>query len=170
MVEKKNSEDYQKGLRRSERRVKEMTYQVRPGCHCRGSAGSAAPPNASLLFLQSEEDRKTLLRMQELIDKLQAKVKSYKRQAENAVSTLCRTKFWSRTRFSLTLVLDQNLVQSSQAGPFYFRTPAVIKNCTRIKNPFSRQERYEVKPPECSSALRVIHQFIINYRWLLVTN
>lgn len=39
-----------------------------------------------LLFLQSEEDRKTLLRMQELIDKLQTKVKSYKRQAENAVS------------------------------------------------------------------------------------
>lgn len=37
-------------------------------------------------FLQSEEDRKTLIRMQELIDKLQTKVKSYKRQAENAVS------------------------------------------------------------------------------------
>lgn len=40
-------------------------------------------------FLQSEEDRKTLLRMQELIDKLQTKVKSYKRQAENAVSLYC---------------------------------------------------------------------------------
>lgn len=39
-----------------------------------------------VVFLQTEEDRKTLLRMQELIDKLQAKVKSYKRQAENAVS------------------------------------------------------------------------------------
>lgn len=37
-------------------------------------------------FVQSEEDKKTLLRMQELIERLQAKVKSYKRQAENAVS------------------------------------------------------------------------------------
>lgn len=35
---------------------------------------------------QSEEEKKTLLRMQELIEKLQSKVKSYKRQAENAVS------------------------------------------------------------------------------------
>ncbi|CAK6981996.1 myosin-7B-like [Scomber scombrus] len=59
MVEQKNSEEYQKGVRRYERRVKELTYQ-------------------------SEEDKKTLLRMQELIDKLQAKVKSYKRQAESA--------------------------------------------------------------------------------------
>lgn len=38
------------------------------------------------VFLQSEEDRKTLMRMQDLIEKLQTKVKSYKRQAENAVS------------------------------------------------------------------------------------
>ncbi|XP_076597238.1 myosin-7-like [Chaetodon auriga] len=59
MVEQKKSEEYQKGVRRYERRCKELTYQ-------------------------SEEDRKTLLRMQELIDKLQTKVKSYKRQAESA--------------------------------------------------------------------------------------
>ncbi|XP_008301730.1 myosin-7B-like [Stegastes partitus] len=59
MVEQKKSEEYQKGVRRYGRRVKELTYQ-------------------------SEEDRKTLLRMQELIDKLQTKVKSYKRQVENA--------------------------------------------------------------------------------------
>ena len=42
------------------------------------------------MFLQSEEDKKTLLRMQELIDRLQTKVKSYKRQAENAVRDYCR--------------------------------------------------------------------------------
>ncbi|XP_029010914.1 myosin-7B-like [Betta splendens] len=59
IVEQKKSEEYHKGVRRYERRVKELTYQ-------------------------SEEDRKTLLRMQDLIDKLQTKVKSYKRQAENA--------------------------------------------------------------------------------------
>ncbi|XP_039878686.1 myosin-7B-like [Simochromis diagramma] len=58
-LEQKKSEEYQKGVRRYERKVKELTYQ-------------------------SEEDKKTLLRMQELIERLQAKVKSYKRQAENA--------------------------------------------------------------------------------------
>lgn len=36
--------------------------------------------------LQAEEDRKNLARMQDLIDKLQSKVKSYKRQFEEAVS------------------------------------------------------------------------------------
>lgn len=59
MVEQRKSEEYHKGVRRYERRLKELTSQ-------------------------SEEDRKTLLRMQELVDKLQTKVKSYKRQAENA--------------------------------------------------------------------------------------
>lgn len=37
-------------------------------------------------YLQAEEDRKNLARMQDLIDKLQSKVKSYKRQFEEAVS------------------------------------------------------------------------------------
>ncbi|KAJ8793746.1 hypothetical protein J1605_003557 [Eschrichtius robustus] len=46
-------------LRKHERRVKELTYQT-------------------------EEDRKNVLRLQDLVDKLQAKVKSYKRQAEEA--------------------------------------------------------------------------------------
>lgn len=40
-----------------------------------------------LFCLQAEEDRKNILRLQDLVDKLQAKVKSYKRQAEEAVST-----------------------------------------------------------------------------------
>ena len=38
------------------------------------------------LCLQAEEDRKNILRLQDLVDKLQAKVKAYKRQAEEAVS------------------------------------------------------------------------------------
>lgn len=38
--------------------------------------------------LQSEEDRKNVLRLQDLVDKLQVKVKSYKRQAEEAVSQM----------------------------------------------------------------------------------
>ena len=41
-----------------------------------------------MLFVQAEEDKKNLVRLQDLIDKLQAKVKSYKRQAEEAVSPL----------------------------------------------------------------------------------
>lgn len=41
----------------------------------------------SIIF-QTEEDRKNILRLQDLVDKLQAKVKSYKRQAEEAVSIL----------------------------------------------------------------------------------
>lgn len=40
------------------------------------------------LLAQTEEDRKNLARMQDLVDKLQSKVKSYKRQFEEAVSTL----------------------------------------------------------------------------------
>lgn len=42
----------------------------------------------SPLPAQAEEDRKNLARMQDLVDKLQSKVKSYKRQFEEAVSTL----------------------------------------------------------------------------------
>lgn len=40
------------------------------------------------MLVQTEEDRKNLARMQDLVDKLQSKVKSYKRQFEEAVSTL----------------------------------------------------------------------------------
>lgn len=45
------------------------------------------------LSLQTEEDSKNLARSQELIDKLQAKVKSYNRQAEEAVSPPQHFKF-----------------------------------------------------------------------------
>jgi len=38
-------------------------------------------------FIKTEEDRKNLVRLQDLVDKLQLKVKSYKRTAEEAVST-----------------------------------------------------------------------------------
>lgn len=40
-----------------------------------------------LLWFQTEEDRKNLARLQDLVDKLQLKVKSYKKAAEQAVST-----------------------------------------------------------------------------------
>ncbi|PIO34622.1 hypothetical protein AB205_0056000, partial [Aquarana catesbeiana] len=42
------------------------------------------PVNSSILLWQAEEDRKNNLRLQDLVDKLQLKVKSYKRQTEEA--------------------------------------------------------------------------------------
>lgn len=56
-----------------------------------GGGTGANPVQAnpeSPLLVQTEEDRKNLARMQDLVDKLQSKVKSYKRQFEEAVSTL----------------------------------------------------------------------------------
>ncbi len=41
--------------------------------------------------LQTEEDKKNITRLQDLVDKLQMKVKSYKRQAEEAVSIILKT-------------------------------------------------------------------------------
>lgn len=40
----------------------------------------------SVIKHQSDEDKKNMTRLQELVDKLQLKVKVYKRQAEEAVS------------------------------------------------------------------------------------
>uniref|UniRef100_A0A8D1DYC8 Myosin-6 n=1 Tax=Sus scrofa TaxID=9823 RepID=A0A8D1DYC8_PIG len=58
-AEQKRNAESVKGMRKSERRIKELTYQT-------------------------EEDRKTLLRLQDLVDKLQLKGKADKRQAEEA--------------------------------------------------------------------------------------
>ncbi|KAM9120152.1 myosin-1B [Pangshura tecta] len=68
--EQKRSADAIKGMRKYERRVKELTYQT-------------------------EEDRKNVLRLQDLVDKLQLKVKAYKRQAEESeeLSNVNLTKF-----------------------------------------------------------------------------
>merc|ERR1711970_1003341 len=60
----------QKTLRKSERRIKELTFQA-------------------------EEDRKNHERMQDLVDKLQQKIKTYKRQIEEAeeIAALNLAKF-----------------------------------------------------------------------------
>ena len=58
-AENRRQGDAQKNLRKSERRIKELTYQ-------------------------QDEDRKNHERMQALIDQLQGKVKSYKKQIEEA--------------------------------------------------------------------------------------
>merc|ERR1711879_368210 len=58
-AESRRMADGQKNLRKSERRIKELTYA-------------------------SDEDRKNHERMQALIDQLQSKIKSYKKQIEEA--------------------------------------------------------------------------------------
>merc|ERR1712038_304356 len=62
--------DSQKNLRKSERRIKELAYS-------------------------SDEDRKNHERMQGLIDQLQGKIKSYKKQTEEAeeIAALNLAKF-----------------------------------------------------------------------------
>ena len=62
--------DGQKNLRKSERRIKELTYA-------------------------SDEDRKNHERMQALVDQLQCKIKSYKKQIEEAeeIAALNLAKF-----------------------------------------------------------------------------
>ncbi|TRY53867.1 hypothetical protein DNTS_002810 [Danionella cerebrum] len=57
--EQKRSSESVKGIRKYERRIKELTYQT-------------------------DEDRKNIARLQDLVDKLQLKVKAYKRAAEEA--------------------------------------------------------------------------------------
>lgn len=59
-TEQKRSTEAIKGIRKYERRVKELSYQT-------------------------EEDKKTILRLQDLVDKLQIKIKAYKRQNEETV-------------------------------------------------------------------------------------
>merc|ERR1711970_1090230 len=58
-AENRRMADAQKGLRKSERKIKELTYA-------------------------QDEDRKNHERMQGLIDQLQGKIKSYKKQIEEA--------------------------------------------------------------------------------------
>jgi len=69
-AENRRCADAQKNLRKSERRIKELTYQ-------------------------QDEDRKNHERMQGLIDQLQGKVKSYKKQIEEAeeIAALNLAKF-----------------------------------------------------------------------------
>lgn len=89
-AEQRKGSDSIKGVRKYERRVKELTYQVYPNYFL---YPFTLIPCVSCkihdLFnsMQTEEDRKNLARLQDLVDKLQMKVKSYKRTAEEAVST-----------------------------------------------------------------------------------
>lgn len=61
--EQRRHADTQKNMRKADRRLKELAFQA-------------------------DEDRKNQERTQDLIDKLQQKIKTYKRQVEEAVSPL----------------------------------------------------------------------------------
>uniref|UniRef100_A0A8K9XQF8 Myosin tail domain-containing protein n=1 Tax=Oncorhynchus mykiss TaxID=8022 RepID=A0A8K9XQF8_ONCMY len=75
--EQKRGVEAVKGVRKYERRVKELTYQT-------------------------DEDKKNVGRLQDLVDKLQMKVKAYKRQAEEAVSHLLYLVKYSESMLSKT--------------------------------------------------------------------
>lgn len=81
--EQKRAADAVKGIRKYERRIKELTYQ-------------------------SEEEKKTVVRLQNLVDKLQFKVKAYKRQIEEAVRLFfCKlnTSFFIHIESSIFILL-----------------------------------------------------------------
>lgn len=62
------------------------------------------------LAFQCDEDRKIQERLQDMIDKLQSKIKLYKRQVEEAVSISQRVSFKATcllTDFCFTLLLPQ---------------------------------------------------------------
>lgn len=98
-AEQKRGADAIKGVRKYERRVKEITYQVLQKENnliiwCGKTMGfnniywsyKLAQTLLCLQYSQSEEDRKNVLRLQDLVNKLQMKVKAYKRQSEESVS------------------------------------------------------------------------------------
>ncbi|KAM8945711.1 myosin-1B-like [Pelodytes ibericus] len=86
--EQKRSNEAIKGVRKYERRFKELTYQVfkilLSGLPSEGDRRTpvTGPVVVGGLLAESEEDKKNVLRLQDLVDKLQLKVKAYKRQTE----------------------------------------------------------------------------------------
>lgn len=50
-----------------------------------------------IFFSKTEEDKKNVTRLQDLVDKLQLKVKAYKRQSEEAVRTSMLLKYFQFT-------------------------------------------------------------------------
>lgn len=67
-------------------REDQLRHREKSGMVREGKIVLASPSKLPPIHLQTEEDKKNLLRLQDLVDKLQLKVKAYKRQAEEAVS------------------------------------------------------------------------------------
>ena len=60
-----------------------------------------------LLLMQTEEDGKNVARLQDLVDKLQLKVKSYKRSVEEAVSIHSIVLVYSTNSKGRSLIFHQ---------------------------------------------------------------
>ena len=102
-AEQKRGGEAMKGLRKYERKIKELTYQVKGGscyvtvvkfdcsslnrkCAKLRCESNPSPPLTPRRMFQGEEEKKNVARLQDLVNKLQLKVKAYKRQCEEAVS------------------------------------------------------------------------------------
>lgn len=113
-AENRRLADAQKGLRKSERRTMELTYQ-------------------------QDEDRKNHERIQALIDQLQGKIRSFKKQIEEAeeIAALNLAKF-RQTQNNLATsqevadVSEQALAKIKSRGRCSSLAPVSIENC--IKN------------------------------------
>ncbi|XP_061158335.1 myosin-4-like isoform X1 [Syngnathus typhle] len=84
-AEQKRGCEAMKVVRKHERKIKELTFQVRGSSWCR-TAGPRKHNNPNHLppLFQGEEEKKNVARLQDLVDKLQLKVKVHKLQSEEA--------------------------------------------------------------------------------------
>merc|ERR1719384_1222072 len=105
-AENRRLADAQKGLRKSERKIKELTYQ-------------------------QDEDRKNHERMQALIDQLQGKIKTYKKQIEEAeeIAALNLAKF---RQTMATMVSSQETADASEQALAKLRTRARSSSVARM--------------------------------------
>lgn len=85
-AEQKRGGEALKGMRKYERKIKELTFRVRRSPRCRVVGPKKLNCHNLPLLFQAEEEKKSVDRLQDLVDKLQLKVKAYKRQSEEAVS------------------------------------------------------------------------------------
>lgn len=119
-AEQRRGSDSVKAVRKLERRIKELVYQVRDKPRPLFEATSFKPENQarnnSVFYWDhkpvwgGQEER---MRLQDLVDKLQQKVKAYKRQAEEAVTDA--PLVYGATR-RLSLILCSASWQEEQAN------------------------------------------------------
>ncbi|KAG9460566.1 hypothetical protein GDO78_020955, partial [Eleutherodactylus coqui] len=77
----------------------------------------------------TEEDRKNLARMQDLIDKLQMKVKSYKRQSEEAeTQATSNLQKYRKVQHELDDAEERADVAESQVNKLRARTREVVSS------------------------------------------
>ncbi|XP_035763927.1 myosin heavy chain, fast skeletal muscle-like [Neolamprologus brichardi] len=83
-AEQRRGADAIKGVQKYERRVKELTYEVINYLTKNDLISCAHSLSLTIQIVYTEEDKKNITRLQDLVNKLQLKVKAYKKQAEEA--------------------------------------------------------------------------------------